>query len=121
MQREADVVKVAALCVMSPDQHSCHKTPSRGSGERKKNNRMKVSPFLFSVCDEHAAGVCASELRVDGTGASPFQASCESTPGSVSMPARAPVSHILQLGRCHHWAPGPSHKPHETEYIYIYM
>lgn len=52
----------------------------------------------------------------------PLSTHCESTPGSVSMPAWAPaerVSHILQLGLCHQRAPGPTRKkPHETECIF---
>lgn len=51
----------------------------------------------------------------------PLSTHCESTPGSVSMPAWAPaerVSHILQLGLCHHWAPGPTCKPRETKCIF---
>lgn len=43
----------------------------------------------------------------------PLSTHCESTPGSVSMPACAPaerVSHILQLGPCHQRAPGPACK-----------
>lgn len=88
MQREADVVKVAALCVMSPDQISIPvtKPPPEGVAKEKKN-RIKVSLFYFQSAMNMQLELVPLNRGVDGTDASPFQASCESTPGSVSMPA----------------------------------
>lgn len=103
--------KPAVLCVIAM---------SRPEPCRRFNIYFPLPNFSSSMrASRHAAGARVSGPRVCGAGASLFQPTVGSTPGSVSMPARAPAersSHILQLGPCHQRAPGP--KPHETECIF---
>lgn len=116
--QQEDVINMHLLHVTGNVTRPVFKS-SFGCGLKKKCFKFLVSNFfIYMGGSGHAAGARVYESWVRGSSASLFQLAVKSTPGSVSMPAWALVSHILQLGLCHHWAPGPSRKPHETECIF---
>lgn len=118
VQQQADLFEVT--CDVLKSEFFSRSTLQRVRGRRKS------SLFGFPACDFFSSASkrtcswswCLWTVRARHR-RQPLSTDCESTPGAVSMPAWAPVSHILQLGLCHHGAPGPSHTNLAKPNVYL--